>query len=230
MELPVKLSKSAAKARATRHKIIEAARVCFLRDGYGSTTIKAIAAVAGVAPQTIYFVFHNKVSILNEVLDLTIAGDEEPIAVKDRPWVDELRRAKQAGQAAALLAVEAGAIVARTAPLFRVIRGASAEPEVDALLEENKRQRSETLDLVAQIVSDAGLVATDEHQRYFADVLYTVMSEECYSLLVEERGWTPSRWKQWLEQVLTWTLVEGTSNLDSMTSPGEREMDASTAG
>jgi AcrR family transcriptional regulator len=206
MERPVKMSKGALRALATRRKILEAARACFIEESYGSTTIKDIAARAGVAPQTVYFVFRNKVSILSAVLDLTIAGDEEPVAVKDRPWVRELASISEADEAVALLSLHGGAIVARTAPLFRVIQSASAEPEVEALLKENKRQRAETLDLFARILEDAGVITGDAQHGYFADVLYAVLSEESYALLVDERGWTASEWQAWVARVLLQAL------------------------
>jgi len=206
MERPVKMSKGALRALATRRKILGAARACFLEGGYGSTTIKDIAARAGVAPQTVYFVFRNKVSILSAVLDLTIAGDEEPVAVKDRPWVEELASVREPAKAVALLSLHGGAIVARTAPLFCVIQSASAEPEVEALLKENKRQRAETLDLFARILVDAGVITSDAQHSHFADVLYAVLSEESYALLVGERGWTASEWQSWVERVILQAL------------------------
>jgi len=202
MERPVKLSKNALRTRATRRKITDAASACFLELGYGSTTIKDIAARAGVAPQTVYFVFRNKVSILRAVLDLTIAGDEEPVPVKDRPWVTDLRAAARPKEAAELLALHGGAIVGRTTPLFRVLQAASAEPEVDVLLKENKRQRAETLDYMARILADAGIITSSVQCQRFGDVLYGVLSEESYSLFVDERGWTQSDWQAWIGMVL----------------------------
>jgi AcrR family transcriptional regulator len=206
MERPVKLSKSATRALATRQKIVRAASSCFLDLGYGLATIKDIAASAGVAPQTVYFVFRNKVSILSAVLDLTIAGDAEPIAVKDRPWVEELRVATDPKQAAHILAVHGGAVTARTAPLFRVLQSASAEPEVEALLKENKRQRAETLELFARMLLDTGIIISEARYQRFADVLYLVLSEECYLLLVVERGWTTTDWQGWIELQLSQEL------------------------
>src|SRR6476469_9109120 len=38
------------------------------------------------AVQTIYFVFGNKRALLKELVDVTIAGDDEPVATMDRPW------------------------------------------------------------------------------------------------------------------------------------------------
>ena len=48
------------KAQATRLRIVEAALAAFLDRGYSGTTMDAVAAQAGVAVQTVYFVFHTK--------------------------------------------------------------------------------------------------------------------------------------------------------------------------
>lgn len=55
------------RASVTRARILDAARHLFYRDGYAATTLKAVAAEAGVAVQTIYAVFGNKPAILTEL-------------------------------------------------------------------------------------------------------------------------------------------------------------------
>src|SRR5262245_43340991 len=73
------------KSRATRRRIREAAERLFVRHGYLSTTIEAIAAEAAVAVQTVYFVFGTKHALLAEVLDVATAGDEAPAPIRERP-------------------------------------------------------------------------------------------------------------------------------------------------
>ena len=48
------------QAAATRERIADAARRLFAANGYGSTSIEAIAAAAGVAVRTVYSVFGTK--------------------------------------------------------------------------------------------------------------------------------------------------------------------------
>src|SRR5260370_25972824 len=45
-----------------------------------------MAGGAGVAVQNIYFPFGNKRSLLKELVDVSIAGDQDPVATMDRPW------------------------------------------------------------------------------------------------------------------------------------------------
>ena len=59
----------AEQAAVTRRRIADAARLLFVRDGYGATTLQAIADEAGVAVQTVYAVYRSKPGILRELRD-----------------------------------------------------------------------------------------------------------------------------------------------------------------
>ena len=52
------------QAQATRAAIVAAARTLFVRDGYAATSVRAIAAEAGVSDQTIYAAFGSKRALL----------------------------------------------------------------------------------------------------------------------------------------------------------------------
>jgi len=74
-----------AKARRTRMRILSAARDLFLVDGYVGTTLDAVAATAGVSPQTVYNLVGGKATLFKAVYDVTLAGDDEPIPIARRP-------------------------------------------------------------------------------------------------------------------------------------------------
>jgi AcrR family transcriptional regulator len=52
-----------ATADATRARILEAARACFARTGYGATTNRDIAQQAGLTPAALYQYFDSKLSL-----------------------------------------------------------------------------------------------------------------------------------------------------------------------
>ncbi len=79
------------QARQTRARIVDAALGLFCERGYSDTTIEAIAQQAGVAPATVYQAFGTKAAVLARVLDATVAGDADPIALLDRDWVRQAR-------------------------------------------------------------------------------------------------------------------------------------------
>ena len=58
------------QAQATRNRIAEAARHLFAQQGYGATSIEAIAAEAGVATRTVYSAFGAKREILSHICEM----------------------------------------------------------------------------------------------------------------------------------------------------------------
>jgi AcrR family transcriptional regulator len=69
---------SASKHRA----ILDAARVTFLRQGYGGTTMEEVAGIAGVSKQTVYAHFTDKSRLFEELIrsDITnSAGSSHPL-------------------------------------------------------------------------------------------------------------------------------------------------------
>src|SRR3954464_15020240 len=78
-------------ARARRLATILAARDLFERDGFRLTTIAAVAARAGVSAESIYKGFGSKAALAKAAFDVTVAGDDEPVPVADRPAMQAVR-------------------------------------------------------------------------------------------------------------------------------------------
>ena len=64
------------QAAVTRRRIADAARRLFAQDGYAATTLRSVAAEAGVAVQTVYAVFGSKAAILAELRSLVVSLPE----------------------------------------------------------------------------------------------------------------------------------------------------------
>ena len=109
-------NRRAEKAQETRRRIIEAAADLFVADGYGATNLQDVADRAGVAVQTIYFVFGNKRALLKELVDVTIAGDSEPIATMDRPWFTDAMAATTAEELLTIYVPGSSAILSAVIP------------------------------------------------------------------------------------------------------------------
>ena len=73
------------KVRLSRGKVLDAARTLFLARGYDGTTITAIASGARVSVQTVYNTVGSKAEVLKASYDVALAGDDEPVAIRDRP-------------------------------------------------------------------------------------------------------------------------------------------------
>ena len=68
-----------ARTRFARAAVIDAARTLFVERGYGATTIEAISALSDVPPATVYRLFSSKRGILKALVDVSIAGDDDPV-------------------------------------------------------------------------------------------------------------------------------------------------------
>jgi AcrR family transcriptional regulator len=192
------------KSRATRRRIREAAERLFVRHGYLATTIEAIAAEASVAVQTVYFVFGTKRALLAEVLDVATAGDEAPVPILERPWVDQARREADPRRAVRLIAHHGCRIVARLAPVYEVVHGAAAaDQDIAALLRRDQQRRLDNQTELVRLLADKGALAPGRDVAWVADVLFALLSHEMHQLLVVDRGWSLEAWEQWLGDALT---------------------------
>jgi AcrR family transcriptional regulator len=202
--------KRADKTRQTRRRILDAAREQFVARGYGATTLQDIARHAGVAVQTIYFTFGNKRTLLKELADVAVAGDDEPVATMDRPWFRDGLAATTADAQLRGHVHGASEVLGRVAHLTEVFRTAmQTDPEVAQLWQYDVDPRY-TVQLTAAraLVTkpDARVGVSAEHA---ADLLFGLLSPELYLVLVRDRGWSQRQWEQWAYETLRTQLISG---------------------
>jgi AcrR family transcriptional regulator len=195
------------RSRRTRARIVEAATRLFVEQGYLATTIEAVAEGAEVAVQTVYYLFGTKRNLLSAVLDANIVGDLEPVPVLERPWVDELRSETDATAAVERLVEEAVAVVARTAPIYEVIHRAAADPDVGALLDDNRARRRASQRELVELLQRAGHVDSEVDLDTAADVFYGILSEDTFQLLVKDCGWDVERFRHWATSLMVRQLT-----------------------
>lgn len=199
----------AERTRATRRRMLGAAHDLFVAHGYTATTIGAIAERAGVAPQTIYFTFTNKRALLKELIDVAVAGDDDPIPTLQRSWVQQALAATDATEQLRRHVRGACAIYRRVGPLLEVLRGATtADTQLRALWQTNKRQRHIVqAQLAAALCTKRGYGGPADPAR-LADILYAMLSPEMFGLLTTDRRWSLARCEQWMVDTLCAQLVE----------------------
>ena len=194
-----------AKTRATRRKIVDAAAELFVRDGYGGTTLEQIATRAGVAVQTVYFHFGNKRSVLKEAVDIAAVGDDRPVAMLDRPWLDRVGEEHDPERVIAAWIAYGGGVVARVGPIMRVVRDAAAvDPEMAEQWVANETETAVAFRVLADQLAamNALRVSVDEA----VDILCVVAGLETY-LQLAGRGWTPQQWERFVVDVLAHALL-----------------------
>ncbi|WP_280317388.1 TetR/AcrR family transcriptional regulator [Nocardia wallacei] len=213
--------KQSARARQTRRRILDAAAELFIRDGYGATTLQAIADRAGVSVQSVYFVFGNKRTLLRELVRTTVTGDDENTTVREQQWFDD---ALAAGTAPDLLraAVHEGRLILdRVAPIAKVVDTAIAtDSEVKAALNQDGNSRYTNIHTVADALAGKPGFATGITTEAAADVLYCLLSPELYLLFVRDRGWSPERWEKWTYLTLCTRLCDPSVPTENDSAPG----------
>jgi AcrR family transcriptional regulator len=187
---------------------VDAARDLFLERGYGATTIDAISERADVPTATVYRLFSSKLGILKSLIDVSIVGDHEEVAMADRPQVRSLAEHPHPREQLAGFVHVTAQVNRRVASIYRIlVSAAGTDPDAAALLDQLSRQRQEGQRTIARALTRSGALRPELRQRDAADVIHALMSPELYRLLVVDRGWTTDRYERWLASTLTDQLL-----------------------
>ena len=195
---PPALPSRRERARATHWKIIKAAFELFCERDYAGTTMALIAERAGVAVQTVYFVFHTKAELLSRSYDFAVMGESQPLVPQKQPWYERAVSESDVVAAIRQFVEGAGAITRRLTPMYLAARaGAEGDPEIDRVVTFHEDWRSkgyrEMLDiLLAKAPLRAGL--TPERATHLL-LLYVGM--DVYHALVDGSQWTHEEWVDW---------------------------------
>ena len=212
-----------ARTRRTRAAVVAAARTLFLERGYAATTIEAISERSDTPQPTVYRLFASKLGILKAVLDTSIAGDDEAIAMLDRPRIRALIADPDPRKALSGFAALLRELMARTAPVHRVLEEAARSDQGAAsVLAEIARQRHDGQRRVVRSLARASALRPGLRERDAADIVHALASPEVYRLLVCDRGWTGERYEQWLTSILIDQLLRpdaGVASLNHKPSP-----------
>jgi AcrR family transcriptional regulator len=196
------------QARATRRRIVDAGHELFIERGYGPTTIDAIADRAEVSRKTVFTSVGGKSAVLKLAFDWALAGDDEPVAIAERP---EVRQMMQNQDPAVLLnqwiAMNA-AIAGRLAALHQVlVIAADSDPEAAALLTTVERQRTHGARAFVTRLHAIGGVRPDLDVDRASAIVELLMDPLPYRRLVLQRRWTIAEYTGYLQQTATATLL-----------------------
>lgn len=186
------------QAQATRERIADAARRLFATDGYGATSMDAIAREAGVAARTVYAAFGAKREILSLICER---------------WLEQADARDLAGQVLAepnpTLRLRGAAHWLRVLysagfDVVLIFEAATDEsPETRALLRAKLAGRNQVMDAI--IASLDGHLTIPVPQ---AQAMYRALAAPgVYRELVEESGWTPADFEHWVADTLQRNLM-----------------------
>jgi AcrR family transcriptional regulator len=190
------------RATRTRLRIARAAAELFAAEGYTATTIEAVAKRAGVAVQTVYFVFHTKPQLLVESVRIAGGGPEGTSDVMARAWIQEVAAAPDGARRLALAVEHGSKIYLRLGPLWPSVQAALGEPEVRAAWAEIVRGRREGMRRIVDLMTARGELRDGLEPALAADILFGLHRHEVYLAFTDEAGWTFDRYRAW-----TWVAL-----------------------
>ena len=187
------------RSEATRRKIIQAAEAEFLVKGFHGATVSSIAERAGVAAQTVYFVFHNKAALISAVIDNAVLGEESPTVPQDSAWWAAGAAESRPDAALRIIIRGAAPIFARAAPISEILRAAAlTDDEVRLTYESHQNLRYKGFREVIEMVATKGTLKEGLDVRSATDIFMTIFGESVYHVMTIERGWTRERFIDWL--------------------------------
>jgi len=198
----------AESAQRTRRAVLEAARELFLSAGYVQTTIEQIADRAGVSRPTVFSSVGNKATVLKELRDVTLAGDDEPVPVLQRSWFQEAFVEPKPARSIQLHARNVTRIYTRYAALDEVVRQAAATTEELAgfwtTFEGQRKVGAEAFidSLLGKTPLRDGLARDTA-----VEVLWVVGAADPYLRYVRDCGWSADSYQAWLAQTLCDALL-----------------------
>jgi AcrR family transcriptional regulator len=197
-----------ARTRRTRAAVVDAARTLFLDRGYAATTIEAISGLSDTPQATVYRLFSSKLGILKAVLDVSVVGDDHAVAMLDRPQVRALVSDEDPKEQLARFAALLREVMARAAPVHRILADAArSDEDAASLLAQLGRQRQEGQRRIARSLARSNALRPGLRERDAADVIYALASPEVYGLLVFDRGWSAERYEKWVNAILVDQLL-----------------------
>jgi AcrR family transcriptional regulator len=200
----------AAQARETRRIIVSAAAQLFVEQGFGRTTVDAIAEQAGVSRKTVFTSAGGKVELLKLALDWAIVGDDEPVALEHRPAVRATRQATDPDAILRGWVDIVSAVASRVAGLSAALAAAAAADDgARQLWEQAQEQRLHgARAFVDHLAANSGL-RSNLTPALAADIAWLHSDPAMYRRLVIERGWTSQEFQAWLFRTIKLQLRPG---------------------
>lgn len=196
------------KAEATRAKILRAAHDEFLDAGFHGATMAAIARRAGVAVQTVYFVFHTKAELISAVIDAAVLGDE-PTPPEETGWWRAMEEATDAAEALRTFVRGAAPLFTRAAPISEVLRAAAlTDEEVRRTHEHHEGMRYAAFGQIVELLARKGRLLDGLDVDAATDVFFTLFGDTVFFQLTTERGWSEARVVDWYCATLPTLLLE----------------------
>ena len=191
-------------AAATRERVLRTATTLFARRGIDAVTINELAERAGVSGATVYALFKSKAGVIRALVERVIFGSRYQAAI------DRLNAEGDPVAQIRMTASVARAIYEGEAVELGLLRGASAFSvalrKMEHELEKQRFALQEARVSKLYAAKKGNETLSIERARV---LLWMYTSRDVYRLLVQEGGFSPDEYEQWLAGTLVDALVSG---------------------
>lgn len=196
-------------ARRTRAQIRDAAALLFVAQGFVATTVREVAAAAGVSPRTVHATFPGgKTELFHEALNVATVGYEAPVALADRPQWTEILAEPDGRRAIELLVDLSTDLLERAGPLIMAgLRSAGADPDMRRLADEGANAPLTNLRSVARALHRHSQLRAGLSTKEAAATLHVLSSPLTHDMLRRQLGWSAAHYRRWLVDILSGALL-----------------------
>jgi AcrR family transcriptional regulator len=201
----------AEQAAVTRRRILDAARSGFADAGYAATTLREVAADAGVAVQTVYAVFGSKANILRTLRESVVTDPAASEAYAAALAAADLDEALGSFARSIRLRWEAGHDI-----VMINMKAAAADPEIRAEVAAANAMRSGGIGRLARRL---GELERGLDLRRVQALLDALTLTSVYEQLVSAHGWSSDDYESWLADALRRDIRDSTVRSPAPTRP-----------
>jgi AcrR family transcriptional regulator len=185
-----------------REAILTAARKLFVEEGYGRTSIRRLAQVAGVATRSVYLNFGSKHGVLEALLEgLGLDAGEPRIRAMGEQETDARVLIALVAELYRKLYEHGNEIIV----LFR--EGAATEPALRTVLEAGLGGSRRSVGELCARLDELGALRRGLDVDAAAGHALVLLSHDGYDELVVRRGWSLDRYQSWLRDALVEALL-----------------------
>ena len=196
------------QAQKTRSRVINAATRLFVEQGYATTTIRAIAAEAGVSVPTVELLFGTKAQLLHVVIDVAVAGDDEPVPVLSRAWAADAQAVRDLADFLSVVAQVLSEAQARSAGvILAAYEAAASDPDIQLLILDRESQRERTTAWIVDSVLERAALRPGLDRAGAIDTVWMLMDPVIFNRLTRHRGWSEDRYASWFADSVTRLLT-----------------------
>jgi AcrR family transcriptional regulator len=173
------------QAQMTRQRILDAARRLLVSGTYSSVTMEDIAKEAGVAYQTVYAIFGSKPGLARGLVEVGFPHVDDALKL----FTDLPESAN----------VEAWLRTGAHVNLLRFMRE-SGDPGLLARYRDRQEQVFRGMNRfgLEAILESSGRLRAGVSPSEAVAAIWSLSGPDPYTELVFQRGWTPSRYEEWL--------------------------------